>query len=158
MSLLGFVGTSFGAAGLGSVFTARALDTWYRKLRKPAWTPPDWVFGPVWTTLYLQMAVSGWLVYRRTGSQPHVQRHLGRAALLAWCVQLVLNVGWSAAFFGRRSPAAGLITIVPLWIAIATAMVSAAKVSRLAGVLFLPYLAWSAFAAALNLKVWQLNH
>jgi benzodiazapine receptor len=155
--LLGFLGASFAAAGLGSVFTARGLDTWYGKLRKPDWTPPGWVFGPVWTTLYLQIAISGWLIYRRTLRQPHAQRGLGRLALLAWGVQLVLNLGWSAAFFGRRSPGGGLIVIVLLWTSIAATVVTTLKVSRVAGLLLLPYLAWTSFAAALNLKILQLN-
>jgi tryptophan-rich sensory protein len=156
-ALLGFVAASFAAAGLGSRFTLPALDTWYRKLRKPDWTPPDWVFGPVWATLYMQMAVSGWLVYRRAFSRPHAQRSPAKVALVAWGVQLLLNVGWSAAFFGRRSPGAGLVTIVLLWTAIATTAAAALKASRLAGLLLLPYLAWSTFAATLNLKIWQLN-
>ena len=152
-----FVGVSFAAAGLGSAFTLPALDTWYRKLRKPGWTPPDRIFGPVWTILYTQIGIAGWLIYRGTRQQARARKRTHSSALLAWGIQLLLNVGWSAAFFGWRSPAAGLLVMVPLWAAIATTVVSAARVSRLAGLLLLPYLAWTGFAAGLNLRVWQLN-
>jgi translocator protein len=155
--LLAFLGASFGAAVLGSLFTVPALDTWYRSLRKPRWTPPDRIFGPVWTILYTQMAVAAWLVYRAVAKRPEATRRVGRSALLAWGVQLLLNVGWSAAFFGRRSPAAGLFVIILLWTAIAITVALAARVSRLAGLLLLPYLAWTGLATALNVKVWQLN-
>jgi translocator protein len=155
--LLGFLGASLVAAGLGSGFTLPALDGWYRMLRKPNWTPPDRIFGPVWTILYAQMGVAAWLVYRSMIRQPRGRRGMGRSALVAWFVQLLLNVGWSAAFFGRRSPAAGLFVIVLLWMAIATTAAAAARASRVAGLLLLPYLGWTSFAAALNLKIWQLN-
>lgn len=152
-----FVGVSFAAAGVGTAFTVPALDTWYRTLRKPDWTPPDRIFGPVWTILYTQMGVAGWLIHRRTIRQPRARRGIGRSAVAAWITQLLLNIGWSAAFFGRRSPAGGLFVIVLLCAAIATTVATAARVSLVAGLLLLPYLAWTSFAAALNLRVWQLN-
>jgi tryptophan-rich sensory protein len=155
--LLGFLAASYGAAGLGSVFTVPALNSWYRRLRKPRWTPPAPVFGPVWTSLYTQMALAAWLVCRSTAQQAGARPAVGRAALVAWGVQLLLTVGWSAAFFGRRSPAAGLLVIVPLWGAIAATAGLAARVTRLAGVLLLPYLAWVSFATALNWQMWRLN-
>jgi tryptophan-rich sensory protein len=155
--LLGFLGASYAAAGLGSLFTVPALNSWYGRLRKPRWTPPAPIFGPVWTVLYTQMAVAAWLVCRGTTKQPGGRTAVGRSALVAWGVQLLLNVGWSAAFFGRRSPAAGLWVIVPLWAAIAATAGLAARVTRLGGVLLLPYLAWVTFATALNWQVWQLN-
>ena len=155
--LLGFLGASYGAAVLGSLFTFRALNSWYRRLRKPRWTPPDQIFGPVWTMLYTQMAVAAWLVRRGIAKPSGAKREVGRSALLAWSIQLLLNVGWSAVFFGRRSPGAALWVIVLLWGAIATTAVLAARVRRLAGVLLLPYLAWTSFAAALNVQVWRLN-
>jgi tryptophan-rich sensory protein len=156
-SLIVFMATSLAASGVGSVFTLPALDTWYRKLRKPDWTPPDRIFGPVWTILYTQMGVAGWLVYRRSIRQPRTRKGMGTSALVAWVTQLFLNIGWSAAFFGRRSPGAGLFVVVLLWAAIAMTVATAARVSRLAGLLLLPYLTWTSFAAVLNLRVWQLN-
>ena len=148
-SLLLFLGAAYGAAALGSAFTLPALDGWYRRLRRPAWTPPDQVFGPVWTVIYTLMAVAAWRL--------RVSKASSGAALVAWGMQLVLNVGWSAAFFGRRSTAAGLVVIVPLWVAIATTIALSARVSRVAALLLLPYLAWTTFAAALNARVWSLN-
>jgi benzodiazapine receptor len=155
--LLGLLGASYGAAALGSLFTFRALNSWYHGLPKPRWTPPDRVFGPVWTLLYTHMAVAAWLVRRGMARPPGTKREVGRWAFFAWSMQLLLNVGWSAVFFGRRNPGAALWVIAPLWLAIATTAVLGARVSRLAGVLLLPYLAWTSFAAALNVQVWRLN-
>ena len=152
--LLGFLGASYVAAGAGGLFTFKALESgWYRQLRKPRWTPPDRLFGPVWTILYTQMAVSAWLVRRggRRSAKPV------RLALIAWATQLTLNVTWSAAFFGARSPAKGLAIIIALWCAIATTLALAARVHRQAGALLVPYFAWTSFAAALNFRIWQLN-
>ncbi len=138
-----------GAAG-GAV-TAPAIPTWYRSLRKPAWNPPDAVFGPVWTVLYLAMGVALALVRRR--ADPDRTGRLGRL----FGVQLALNFAWSAAFFGLRRPAAGVAVIVPLWLSIAATVVEFWRVRRLAGLLLLPYLAWTTFATALNVAVWRLN-
>jgi tryptophan-rich sensory protein len=104
------------------------------------------------------MAVAGRLVYRAPLQRRAARTQTTRSALFAWSVQLLLNVGWSAAFFGQRNPTAGLFVIVPLWAAIATTAATAARVSRLAALLLIPYLAWTSFAAALNFRVWQLNH
>ena len=144
---------SFGAAAAGSAVTLPALDPWYRSLRKPRWTPPDGVFGPVWTLLYTQMAVAAWLVRRHGAAHPA----RARTALLAWTAQLVLNVAWSATFFGRRDPAAGVVVIGALWAAVAATVVVSARVSRLAAALLAPYLAWTTFAAALNIAIWRRN-
>jgi tryptophan-rich sensory protein len=154
--LAGLFAASFGAAGLGAVWTNRSLDRWYRTLRKPRVTPPDWIFGPVWTVLYAQMAVAGWLVRRAMVKRPEVAG-TGRAALLAWGAQLVLNLGWSGCFFGLRRVGAGLAMIAALWAAIAATTALAGRASRGAAVLLLPYLAWVTFAAYLNLRILQLN-
>jgi tryptophan-rich sensory protein len=152
--LIGFLAAGYGAAALGSAFTLPALDPWYRQLRKPAWTPRDTVFGPVWTTLYTLMAIAAWLAYRGGERRPAA----ARVAVAAWFGQLGLNVAWSAAFFGRRSPVAGLLVIVPLWAAIACTVGLVARLSRLGALLLLPYLGWTTFATALNARIWQLNH
>jgi len=138
------------AAGLGGLLTSQSVSTWYQTLERPAFTPPDWVFQPVWTMLYLAMAVAAWLVWRKGG--PHA-----RTGLAAFAVQLVLNVLWSALFFGLRSPGAGLADIVALWLAILATVVCFFRVSTAAGILMLPYLAWVTFAGALNFAIWQLN-
>jgi benzodiazapine receptor len=153
LSLAGFLCVSYAAAALGSAFTLPALNSWYRSLRKPRWTPPNRVFGPVWTTLYTQMALAAWLIWRRRAQDPA----RARPALLAWAAQLALNVAWSAVFFGRRSLVGGVCVIMPLWAAVAATACLAARVYRPAGLLLLPYLAWTTFAAALNARIWRLN-
>ena len=140
----------FLAAGLGSLFTMASVGGWYTTLAKPAWSPPDWIFGPVWTVLYATMAVAGWLVWRRGG--------LASVPALRWfAVQLVLNVGWSVVFFGLRMPGLAFVEIVVLWLAIVATLMTSWRVSRPAGILLVPYLLWVSFAAALNFAIWRLN-
>lgn len=155
-ALLGYLIASYGAAALGGLVTTRALDPWYRALRRPRWTPPDWVFGPVWTVLYGTMAVSAWLIVQARPGDPSEAR-IRRAALLGWWAQLVLNALWSAVFFGLRSPAGGLAVIGLLWGALGTTAALALRVRRAAGLLLVPYLAWTTLAGALNARIWQLN-
>jgi tryptophan-rich sensory protein len=147
--LAGFLTASYAAAAIGSAWTLPAIPTWYRSLRKPAWTPPERVFGPVWTALYTAMGIAAWLL-SRAGAR-------GRPPLIAWFVQLALNILWSAAFFGGRSPRAGVVVIVPLWTAVLSTILLSLPVSRASAALLLPYLAWTSFAAALNVRVWLLQ-
>ena len=140
----------FLAAGLGSLFTMISLGTWYTALVKPSWNPPSWIFGPVWTVLYGMMAVAGWLVWRRGGPR-------ARTALQLFAVQLVLNVGWSAVFFGLQMPGLAFAEILALWVAIAATLRTSWRVSRPAGILLVPYLLWVSFAAVLNFAIWRLN-
>jgi len=139
------------AGFLGSLFTTPAIPTWYATLRKPFFTPPNWIFSPVWISLFLLMGISLFLVWRRQ-DHPKV-----KTALIFFFVQLILNILWSAAFFGLRSPLLGLIDIVLLWIAILLTTQHFLKVSRMAGFLLLPYLLWVGFAALLNFSLWILN-
>ena len=141
------------AAGLiGSFFTIPAIPTWYAMLKKPSFNPPNWVFGPVWTTLFVMMGVAVFLVWRKGLNTSQV-----KIALSIFGVQLILNTLWSLLFFGLRSPLAGLIEIWVLWIAITLTLVFFLKISLAAGLLLLPYLAWVSFAAILNLAIWRLN-
>ncbi len=141
------------AAGLvGSIFTQLAISTWYAELQKPRFTPPDWVFGPVWISLYIMMGIAAFLVWRRGFHHQVVRR-----ALAIFGVQLVLNALWSFLFFGLRSPLAGLIGISILGIAIIFTVRSFLKVSRTAGLLLVPYFLWVSFATGLNLSIWWLN-
>jgi translocator protein len=126
-------------------------DTWFAALIKPAWQPPSWLFGPVWTALYLMMGIAAGLVWLR-GPSPRV-----RAALVAFGAQLLLNALWTPAFFGAHALGAALLVIVALWLAIITTMVRFARVSRWAAALLLPYLAWVSFATALNAELCRLN-
>ena len=140
-------------AGLvGSIFTTPAIPTWYAALQKPAFTPPNWLFGPAWATLYLLMGISAFIVWRRGLDNRQV-----RGALIVFLIQLVLNALWSVAFFGLRSPLYGVIVIVALWIAILFTILKFFKVSSASGALLLPYILWVSFAAVLNVSVWILN-
>jgi tryptophan-rich sensory protein len=141
----------------GAVFTARGLDGWYETLSRPAVAPPDWVFGPVWTTLFALLGVAVWLVWRRVAStDPEVARS-ARLALGAFALQFAFNLAWSAAFFGLESIELGLGVIVGLWGAIALTVRAFARVDRRAALLLVPYLAWVTFAAYLNYRFWVLN-
>lgn len=151
LGLAGFLLLCFAAAGLGSVFTDSSVGSWYRTLDKPAFNPPSWVFGPVWTVLYALMAVAAWRVWRAYGFSG------APAALALFGVQLALNVGWSALFFGARMPGAAFAEIVVLWGAILLTTLAFFRLDRPAGWLMVPYLAWVTFAAVLNFSIWQMN-
>ncbi len=140
------------AGFLGSLFTSPAIPTWYASLQKPPFTPPSWVFSPVWITLFVLMGISLYLVWGKTLRFPGV-----RTALFWFSIQLVLNVMWSILFFGLKSPFLGFVDIVFLWVAIFLTMVRFFRVSRLAGALLVPYLVWVSFAAVLNYAIWSLN-
>jgi tryptophan-rich sensory protein len=139
------------AGFLGSLFTTPAIPTWYAALKKPSFTPPNWIFGPVWIGLFILMGISLFLVWKRQG-HPHF-----KTALVFFCVQLILNVLWSVAFFGLRWPLLGFIDIVLLWLAILLTIRHFWKVSRFSGTLLLPYLLWVSFAAFLNFYLWIQN-
>lgn len=153
VALVVFFAVCFLAAGIGSLFTTpqTAPGGWYDTLSKPFFTPPDRLFGPVWTALYAAMAVAGWLVWRRR-NETNV-----RPALALFGIQLFLNMMWSVVFFGLQSPGLGLFEILVLWAAILLTIFALAMVSRVAGWLLVPYLAWVTFAAALNAGIWLLN-
>jgi len=146
-----FVAICFAVSGFGAIVTSRSVSQWYPALVKPSWNPPSWVFGPVWTLLYLMMAIAAWIVWRRLGFKG------GAKPLSIFALQLALNAAWSPLFFGLRNPLAGLIDIIPLWVAILATMVSFWRISRLAGALLIPYWLWVGFAAALNFTIWRLN-
>lgn len=151
LALAGFVALCFAVAALGGWATASALETWYPALAKPSWTPPNAIFGPVWTVLYLAMAVAAWRVRRAAGPDG------ARGPLAAFAVQLALNLAWSIGFFGLRSPGLGVAIIVPLWAAIWVTLRRFQRADPVAGWLMAPYLTWVTFAAALNAAVWWLN-
>ncbi len=141
------------AAGvIGSFFTTPHIPTWYADLNKPWFTPPSWVFGPVWTILYILMGISLFLVLREDWERRDVQ--IGTAV---FGIQLVLNILWSYLFFGLRSPLYGLIGIVALWIAILATIVWFFRISRPAAILLVPYIAWVSIATALNYSIYVLN-
>ena len=141
----------FAVAAVGGLATTPNIPNWYAGLAKPSWTPPDWIFGPVWSVLYLSMAIAAWLVWRQAG--------LAGAALpmALFGIQLLLNTLWSWLFFGLHSPSAALVDIILLWTAIVATTVAFWRRSMVAGILFLPYLVWVSFASVLNLAIWRLN-
>ena len=151
IALLISVGVCFTVAASGSVFTASSVKTWYPALLKPAGTPPPWVFGPVWSILYLLMAAAAWLVWRQ---RTHEDVWLALALFMA---QLILNGLWSVVFFGLRRPGAALVEIIILLIAIAMTNMRFAELSRLAFWLMTPYFAWVLYASYLNFGIWRLN-
>jgi tryptophan-rich sensory protein len=140
------------AGALGAVFTRSAIPVWYAALKKPSFTPPNWLFGPAWITLYLLMAIAAGLIWQKGLGHPGV-----RAALAAFVVQLLLNALWSPVFFGLRSPLAGAVVIVLLWLAIVLTMLLFWKLSHPAAWLLLPYLLWVSYASALNISIYFLN-
>ena len=138
----------FAVAGVGGMATAPSIPNWYADLAKPSWTPPSWVFGPVWSVLYLSMAVAAWLVWRHGN---------GVVPMTLFGIQLVFNAAWSWLFFWLHNSGAAVIDVVLLWMAIAAVMVAFWRRSTLAGIISVPYLPWVSFAAVLNVTIWQLN-
>ncbi len=149
--LAGFIVLCLAVGALGSIATSASVETWYPTLAKPSFNPPAWVFAPVWTTLYLMIAVSGWMVWRAYGFQR------ARAAFAAYGIQLVLNLAWSFLFFGAQAVGAALIEIIVLLAAIILTIVRFRPLHPGAATLLVPYAAWAAFATLLNASIWALN-
>lgn len=141
-----------GVGALAGIATSSAVRDWYPGLAKPAFNPPAWVFGPVWTVLYVLMGITLYLIWREGWHRPEV-----RVAVILFLAQLGLNGAWSILFFGLHSPALALLDIAALWGFIVATVVASWRVVPLAGVLLLPYLAWVSFAAVLNASIWWLN-
>jgi benzodiazapine receptor len=148
LGLVGWLAVCFLAASAGAVFMP---GEWYFALRKPAWNPPAWIFGPVWTVLYTMMAVAAWLVWKRGGFVAH------RVALSLFLTQLVLNGAWTPLFFGLHELGLAGAEIALLWLAIAETLAVFWPINRAAACLLVPYLLWVSFAAALNFALWRIN-
>ncbi len=144
--------TAIAASTLGGLATFPEIPGWYAGLAKPPFNPPNWIFGPVWTTLYALMAFAFWRVLVSRGRRPERSR-----AIFAYLAQIVLNTAWSFAFFAAHSPLAGLVVIALLWTTIVATIRAFARIERLCAWLLAPYLAWVSFAAALNFAIWKLN-
>ena len=151
VALVAALAITLGVAAAGGWVTAQSVGTWYQTLNKPSWTPPDWLFGPVWTTLYVLMAVAAWLVWK-SGDRRQIQ-----LPLALYAVQLALNLAWSVIFFGLRSPGLAAAEIGLLWVAILATLLAFWRHSMIAGLMLAPYLAWVSFASFLNLAIWRLN-
>jgi translocator protein len=152
VKLLISLAACIGAGLIGSIFTRGSIATWYTFLHKPAFSPPNWVYAPVWFLLYILMGISAFLIWRVGMKQFHV-----REGLVIFLIQLILNTFWSFAFFGLKSTIAGLLVIVPLWTAILLTIINFYRISRTASFLLLPYILWVSFATALNFSIYLLN-
>lgn len=139
-------------AGLGSLFTASSVSTWFTTLAKPSFNPPSWLFGPGWTILYLMIGIALFLVWTTKANKV-----LKRKAYWIFGIQLVLNAMWSVAFFGAQNPALAFIIIVLLWISILLNIIEFYKIKKSAGYLLVPYILWVSFAAVLNFAIYWLN-
>ncbi len=141
--LVGIISTSF---------TIASIPTWYRALNKPFFSPPNWVFGPVWTILYALMGVSLYLVWKRGAKNKKAKK-----AVLYFMIQLAFNFLWSLVFFGLHSPMLAFVTIVFLWITILVSIMKFYPLSKTAAYLLIPYIIWVSFASILNLSIVVLN-
>jgi translocator protein len=146
-----FLLLAFAAAAMGGLATATSVETWYPTLQKPSWNPPSWIFSPVWTLLYILMAVATWRAWR-VGDALAARR---TASL--YSAQLTLNALWSILFFGMRRPDIALAEIIVLWAVLIVILVRFWSLDRIAAALWLPYVAWVSFAAILNGTIWSLN-
>jgi len=151
LALALFVGVCLAIGGLGGAVTASSVIEWYPTLNKPSFNPPNWVFGPVWTTLYVMMGVAAWRVWRAA------DRAAAWGPLALFALQLAVNLGWSIAFFGLRDPGLAVAVILVLDLLVLATALMFRRIDGLAALLLVPYLAWIAFATILNIAVWRLN-
>ena len=136
---------------IGSFFTTSSITNWYAFINKPLFSPPNWIFGPVWTLLYILMGVSAFLIWQKRDNLKT------KPALIFYGIQLILNALWSIIFFGMHNPGLALLEIVILWLFILITLIKFYKINKTAGLLFIPYLAWVSFASILNYAIWMLN-
>ena len=142
----------FAAAGIGSLFTVKAIPSWYKGLKKSPFTPPNGAFGPIWTVLYILMAISVFLVWQKGLATNGV-----RFAFILFWIQLLFNTLWSIIFFEMKSKGGGVTTIILLWLLILATIITSFRVSAWAGALLIPYIVWVSVASYLNIGVWVLN-
>jgi len=140
------------AGVIGSVFTVASIPTWYATLQKPSLSPPSWIFGPAWTTLYALMGIAAFLIWKSGWEKKEIKKALG-----VFGIQLFLNAIWSIIFFGLHNPFWAFVEIIILWLAILWTITAFYKISRPTAYLLLPYILWVSFAAYLNYSIWMLN-
>lgn len=138
--------------GASGFFTVTGVESWYQTIQKPSWNPPNWVFGPVWTTLYIMMGIALFLVWKEDTSQ-----ELKKIAIALFAVQLILNFFWSFIFFNLQQPGWALVEIIAMWFFILLTIFAFAQVNKTAAWLLVPYISWVSFATILNYSIWQLN-
>lgn len=138
--------------GISGLFTVTGVESWYQTINKPSWNPPSWVFGPVWTTLYVMMGVALFLVWKSGSSDI-----LKRTAIILFAVQLMLNFFWSFIFFNQHQVGWALVEIIVMWIFILLTILAFGNISKVAAWLLVPYISWVSFATILNYTIWKLN-
>ena len=136
----------------GAYFTITGRGSWYQQIQRPEWNPPNWIFGPVWTTLYVLMGIAFYLVWKAEAPQK-----LKRPAMLFWALQMILNFFWSFIFFGQHQIGLAFAEIIILWLMILLTIFAFARINKLAAWLMVPYISWVSFATLLNYAIWQLN-
>lgn len=147
LGLFMIMGLCLGAGGLGAWATTPEIDGWYRSITKPDWNPPDWIFGPVWTTLYVMMGLAAWMIWKPAGWKP------ARFPLALFVWQLILNVAWSWIFFNQHQLGWAFAEILVLWAVILATTIAFFRVQQLAGWLMVPYLCWVSFTSLLNFVI-----
>lgn len=152
LKLVSSIVICFLAGGLGSIFTVSAIPTWYAHLNKPFFSPPNWIFGPVWTTLYVLMGISLYLIWIRGFKTKKV-----RDAIVLFIIQLILNAIWSPVFFGYKNLLLAFVIIIAMIFYVVKTILAFSKIDKKASYLLYPYLAWISFASILNFSVWFLN-
>lgn len=150
--LITSIGICLSAGLVGSIFTIKSITTWYALLNRPAFAPPNWLFGPVWTILYVLMGISLFLVWQKSPSDKKVGR-----SLILFFVHLIFNAAWSIVFFGLHQILLALLVILFLWLLIVAVIFNFYKISKAAAYLLVPYLYWVTFASVLNYSFWLLN-
>jgi tryptophan-rich sensory protein len=138
--------------GISGFFTVTGVESWYQTINKPSWNPPNWIFGPVWTTLYLMMGVALFLIWKSDSSDI-----LKRTAIILFAVQLLLNFFWSFIFFDQQQIGWALVEIIALWLFIFMTIFAFGNISKIAAWLLVPYISWVSFATILNYTIWKLN-
>lgn len=138
--------------GLSGFFTVTGVESWYQTINKPSWNPPNWIFGPVWTALYIMMGVALFLVWKSSGNA-----NTKKLALILFAAQMLLNFFWSFIFFSLQQPGWAFAEIVVLWLLILATIFAFARLNNMAAWLLVPYISWVSFAAILNFTIWQLN-
>jgi benzodiazapine receptor len=151
LGLVGFVALCLVVSGLGGAVTATSVDAWYQTIEKPPFNPPDWLFAPVWISLFIMMAIAGWRIWRRAGFGTE------KVAFALFATQLVLNLAWSVFFFGFQQIGLALVEICLLLITIVATTIVFWRIDRIASALFVPYVLWVGFATLLNASLFLLN-
>lgn len=138
--------------GVSGYFTVAGVGSWYTQINRPTWNPPNWLFGPVWTTLYIMMGIALYLVWKSRLNTP-----LKSNAILFWSIQMTLNFFWSFIFFNQHLIGFAFVEMVMMWLAILVTIFAFSKINKYAAWLMVPYIAWVSFAGILNFTIWKLN-